>query len=316
MNRYMAGKKKRVLVTGASGFIGRHVVKNLLDRGYKVVAHTNKGDIPSELKNHCERVVTGDIGDSITQQDMLRDSQIVCHLAAHNPSKHIDLKEAAHCYHINALATLKLAEKASEKGVSRFLYFSAGNAYAGVSRPCVESDGMFPYEYATSYLVSKIAAEIYLMNISQRLPIEVIIFRVTTPYGPGEPSDKVIPTFLHAVAQGQPLHLINGGTTTFNFVYVTDVANLTAKAIESDCQGIYNVASGEHTSLSKLAKTIIALYPDYDMPIDIEPETKGAFPGFPPISIEKARNTFNFSPRPLVVGLSDYRKSLEDKSRR
>lgn len=315
MTRNKLGETIRVLVTGASGFVGRHVVTTLLDIGYTVIAHTHKRDLPLSISNRCERVVAGDICDINMQHEMLRDVQVVCHLAAHIPSRHLDLQEASRCYSVNALATLALAEKASEEGVHRFVYFSTGNMYSRESGPCVESDRIFPSEYATDYMVSKLAAEIYLMNVSQHLPLEVIILRVTTPYGPGEPFNKVIPTFLRCAAQGQPLHLANGGTTTYNFVFVTDVAELAVRAIESGCQGIFNVASGEHTSLLGLANAIIAQYADREVLLDLQPETKEAFPGFPPISIEKTKNTFNFSPRPLAVGLRDYRISLEYESR-
>jgi nucleoside-diphosphate-sugar epimerase len=282
----------------------------LLDRGYLVVAQLHQKDLPLKTKNRCERVLLGNICDLSLQQDMVQDVQVVCHLAAHIPTQHMGLQEAARCYSINAQATLELATMASEEGVRRFVHFSAGNMYANYDRPCAESDRIFPAEYATDYMVSKLAAEIYLTNISQRLPMEVVILRIGTPYGLGEPSKKVIPTFLRFAAQGRPLHLVNGGVATYNFVFVADVADLAMRAIEGGSQGIYNVASGEHTSLLELASAIVDLYSERDVPLNIEPATKGTFPGVPAISIDKARKAFGFSPRSLAVGLREYRASL------
>ncbi len=310
MTENQANKPECVLVTGASGFLGRHVVSTLLDKGYTVVAHQYGTDLPPETKKRCKRVLSGDICDPCMQQDILQDVQVVCHLAAHIPTQYTGLQEASRCYSINTQATLELATMASEEGIRRFVYFSAGNIYASSDGPCVESDRIFLAEYAIDYLMSKLAAEIYLTNICQRLPMEAVILRICTPYGPGEPSKKVIPTFLRLAAQGQPLHLVNGGVATYNFVFVADVADLAMRAIEGGSQGIYNVASSEYTSLLELANIIVDLYGERDVPLNVEPATKGAFQGFPAISIDKAAKAFGFSPRPLAVGLREYRASL------
>ena len=310
MSQDYATKPECVLVTGAAGFVGRHVVATLLDRGRRVVALQQRKALPPDVQPQCERVLSGDICDPAIQQEALRNAQVVCHLSAYIPVKLDDLQEAAACYLINARATLELALAASERGVRRFVHLSAGNMYAPSDRPCTESDSLFPADYATGYFVSKLAAEIYLAHVCQRTAMEVVILRVGTPYGPGEPSHKVIPTFLRQAAQAQTLRLLNGGGTRFNFVYIADVADCAVRAIESGSPGIYNVASGEHTSLREIAQTIVELFPDRKVPLHVEPATPVAFSGFPALSIDKARQMWRFVPRPLAEGLRDYRASL------
>lgn len=303
-------KPEQILVTGASGFLGGHVVATLLNEGYNVVAHSNHRHLPPEISERCKRIVSGDIRDPEVQQKALQNVQVVCHLAAYIPPQYNGLNEAVHCYSVNAQASLELATMASEKGVRRFIYFSTGNMYERSDRPCVETDKIFPAEYASDYFVSKLAAEIYLTNISIRLPIEVVILRIGAPYGPGEPDNKVIPTFLRLASQGQTLRVLSGGISTANFVFVSDIADITEKVISGGSQGIYNVASGENTSLLELANTIISMYGEKNSKLNIEPPLKGTFLGFQPISIDKAKKELGFYPRCLVDGLKDYRVSF------
>jgi len=311
MSGYQAGHTARVLVTGASGFLGGHVVTALLDRGYRVVAHQNRRAISPELKTRCERIVSGDICDPRVQEEVLQDVQVVCHLAAFIPTQYAVLQDAVRCYTINAQAVLELAAKAIERGVRRFIHFSTGNMYAASDCPCAEENRIFPAEYATDYMASKLVAELYLTSICQPSPMDAVILRIATPYGPGEPDKKVIPTFLRFAAQGHPLSLVNEGLATYNFVYVADIADLTIRAIESGSPGIYNVASGEHTSLLELADSIIGLYREHEVPLTVGPLVTGSFSGFPAISIDKARKEFGFSPCSLIEGLRLYRASIE-----
>jgi nucleoside-diphosphate-sugar epimerase len=140
------------------------------------------------------------------------------------------------------------------------------------------------------------------------------MLRAGTPYGPGEPPRKVIPAFLRQAAQGLPLRVAAGGTAAFNFVHVADVADCVARAVGGGPAGIYNVASGEHTALRELAQAVAALYPPGRVAVEIAPPVPGAFAGFPPLSVERARATWGFAPRPLAIGLRDYQRSLAAES--
>jgi UDP-glucose 4-epimerase len=300
-----------VLVTGAAGFIGRHVVEALLEQGHNVVALQHRRTMPLQIQARCKRVLSGDLRDPGIQQEALRDIQVVCHLSAYIPERFDDSpQEALACFLVNAQATLELATAASERGIRRFIHLSTGNMYAASDRPCVEADSLFPAEYAAGYFASKLAAELYLTRLAKRTGVEVVILRVGTPYGPGEPDQKVIPSFLRLAARGETLRIANGGGARYNFVYVTDVADCTLMAIKSGPPGIYNVASGEHTSIGELAHAIVELFGERALPLDIQPVTTLAFSGFPALSIDKARRTWGFAPSSLAAGLRKYRMSL------
>ena len=295
-----------ILVTGAAGFVGQHVVAKLLTRGRQVVAIEHRRPMPEELRSRCQHVLTADLCDKGTQREALRDVHAICHLAAYIPPGMDDLSSAALCYRINAEMTLELATGAAANGVQRFVHLSTGNMYASSATPCIESESVFPSGHGTGYFASKFAAELYLTHLGRITGMQTVILRIGTPYGPGEPANKVVPTFLRLAHQRQALRLVNGGCARLNFVHVSDVADCIVEAVETGPDGIYNVASGEHTSLLQLADSIVTLFGGCEVPLHVEPPTSDAFPGFPPVSIDKAIRTWNYAPRSLAQGLSDY----------
>lgn len=302
-----------VLVTGAAGFVGGHVVRALADAGYRLAVLQNRTPLPADLAALCERVTSGDIRDPRVRVAALDQVSIVCHLSAYIPTRMDNLQEADLCNQINAVAVLNFAEEAAQQGVRRFVHLSTANLYAESSSARAESDPVFPAELGTAYFVSKFAGEVYLSNISKRTGMAALILRVATPYGPGEPDNKVIPTFLRMAAEGKPLRMTNGGVTRFSYVHVSDVAACVLKAVGGGDAGIYNIASEEHSSILELAEQIVALHGDGGPKLHIEPVVPGAFTGFAPLSIDKARQTWSFAPRPLATGLREYRDYLVDK---
>ncbi|OBH55119.1 hypothetical protein A5687_03150 [Mycobacterium mantenii] len=299
-----------MLVTGAAGFTGGHVVRILADAGYRLAVLQHRTPLPASLAALCERVTSGDIRDPDVREAALDRVSVVCHLSAYIPTRMDDLREADLCNQINSLAVTNFAEEAAQRGVRRFVQISGANMYAPSDIPRTESDAVFPAQFGTAYLVSKFAAEVYLSNIAKRTGMEVLILRVATPYGPGEPANKVIPAFLRMAAEGKPLRMVNGGVARFSYVHVQDVATSVLNAVGRGDSGIYNIASGEHTSVLELAQQIVALHGDGSTKLDIEPVVPGAFTGFAPVSIEKARQTWRFAPRSLATGLREYRDHL------
>lgn len=297
---------RRTLVTGGAGFVGQHVIAALCQRGHQIVALQHRCKLPADIAAQCCEVIEGDLVDEQLQRRAVQQVDRVCHLAAYIPRTLDDAAEAEACHRVNALATLGLARAAIERGIERFVYLSAANSYARGDRPATENDLVFPSVFAPYYLTSKLAGEIYLHHACRHSATQTVTLRVGTPYGPGEPSGKVIPAFLAYAARGEPLRLRHGGRPTYNFVYVEDVARCVAAALENGESGLYNFAAGESTTLLELAATIAELHADRPPPISIEPADEDGFRGFPAISIEKARRTWGLTPLMLREGLRRY----------
>jgi len=298
-----------ILVTGAAGFIGQHVVACLLNRGHRVVALQHRKRVPRCIEARCE-VCSGDICEPGTLKQVLGRVEAVCHVSAYIPVKLNDLSEAAACYRVNAQAALDLAREASRHGVRQFVYTSSGSLYVPLQRPCTETDPVFPDQHATSYLASKLAGEIYLSHVARHSEMQAVTLRVGTPYGPGAPLRQVIPVFMRRAAQGMPLIVLNGGIASYNFVWVEDVAYCVARAVESKISGTYNVAAGEHTSLRCLADTVVEVFGNQEVAVHVEPVSDPGYTGLPALSIARACQAWEFAPLALDQGLDRYRLSL------
>ena len=103
----------------------------------------------------------------------------------------------------------------------------------------------------------------------------------------------------------------HGGAATYNFVYIEDVAGCIASALESGVPGLYNVSSGESTSVRQLAESVARLHRGRAVRVLVEPGVGTGASGFAAISIEKARRTWGYRPLSLDQGLTRYRDALK-----
>ncbi len=292
-----------VLVTGAAGFLGRHVTADLIARGHAVRVLEHRSTLPADLRARCE-VVTGDLRDRALRRAALRGVDAVCHLAAHVPGRLDDPAEARACLKSNALATLDLATEAADLQIRRFVYASSGSVYSALNRPSTETDPTFPTPEAAIYATSKLAGEIYLSQVCARSAMQAVILRLGAPYGPGAPARQVIPTFLRRAAAGQALELSDGGAARYNFVRTEDVVVCVAKALETPPAGIFNVAAGEHVSIRALAETIAGLYGRGAAGLVLAPADGAGRAGLPAMDIARARRAWGVRPWPLARGLA------------
>ncbi len=313
MSEHLSHTSLHILVTGATGFIGRHVINTLIERGHSVIAMIHNKELLQDVHKKCLDVVYGDICNTSVLENLTHNIDVICHIAAYIPSRYDDPSEAERCYRINALATLSLASIAINKGIKRFVYTSTGNMYKWTQQPAIESDTIYPTDIAPFYFISKLAGEVYLNFISKTSNMDVLILRIGSPYGPGAPSKMVIPTFLKKARNGERLIVQNGGMSKYNFVYIDDVSSIIAKSLEYGDSGIYNISSSNSTSLRQLAEAVALVYSDRNVVVDIDSPTKDSFAGFPEMSIEKAIQTWQFSPLNIYDGLCRYKSVIDEE---
>jgi nucleoside-diphosphate-sugar epimerase len=234
----------------------------------------------------------------------------VCHLAAFLPPNMADSAFAERCYQVNALASLRLAEAALAAGTRRFIFASSANAYAPKPHPATEDEVPYPAGRATYYLASKLTAELYLDHLSRTRDLALTTLRLSSVYGPGT-AGGVVARFMALAAAGQPLTVRDGGIPRTDHVYIDDVVDLVARALEQPETGTFNAGSGEHISLSDLAHSVRATYPERDVEIRTEPPAGEPAPSFAALDIGKARLAFGYAPRTLSDGLAALRKAME-----
>ena len=311
-SRFDKGSSRRVLVTGGSGALGRHVISLLIGDGWEVTALVHRNTIPTPVGPGCIRLVGGNIGDQAIMSSILPDVDAVCHLAAYLPPDYGSPSYASACFEINALATLHLGRLCADQG-KRFVFCSSGQAYSPSSVAVTEDAPLYPAERATFYLVSKLSGELFIERLRRHHGLEAITFRMGSCYGPGMPENSVVASFMKQAIARKPLLVRDGGVPSCDFVYVADVARLVTAALETGAGGVYNAGSGTATSVLELAYAVKETFSDLPVGIEMASVERPAPASFPPLSMAKTQAMWGHSPTSLQAGLAAFRTHLEQE---
>lgn len=239
-----------VLVTGASGFIGKRLIPVLVQRGYRV--------IQVDIQNTSKDIQYLDIT-SNECVDFVRECnpEVVIHLAAQ-----VDVLESftktRKDLQTNILGTLNLLLGSAESQVTNFIYINSGGAIydANQEKPIRESGVLAPL---SPYGVSKLAGEYYVQSICSTYGIGWTSLALSNCYGPVQDHFKgVIFAFWENLKKNKQVR-INGAQTTRDFVYIDDVIEAINLAILKPCNRRVNISSGIEVSLIELFQMVASL---------------------------------------------------------
>lgn len=257
-----------ILVTGGAGFIGSHVVKELLAAGAgEVVIYDNftrgkHSHIEDMLRDPRCRLFEdgGDIRDTDILNAAVKGRDAVIHLAAMWLLHCKDYPRTA--FHVNIEGTFNVLEACVRNNVKRLVYSSSASVYGdALEVPMTESH---PFNNRNFYGASKIAGEAMCRAFHDRYGLSYVGLRYMNVYGPHQDQTAaytgVIPIMLNKIDANEP-PIINGdGTQAYDFVYVEDVARCNLLALCADVTDeFYNVGSGVQTRISELCDTILRL---------------------------------------------------------
>ena len=243
-----------VLVTGADGFIGSHLVERLVARGARVRALAQYNSFnswgwldDSPVRDEIE-VVTGDVRDPLCCREICRDMDTVFHLAAliaipysyRAPQSYVDT---------NVSGTLNMVQGAKEAGVRRFMHTSTSEVYG--TAQYVPIDEKHPLQPQSPYSASKIGADQMALSYWHAFELPVTIMRPFNTYGPRQSARAVIPTIISQIAAGAETIRLGDVTPTRDFNYVTDTCDGMLALAECDvCVGeVVNIASNYEISV-------------------------------------------------------------------
>ena len=253
----------QVLVTGADGFIGSHLVESLVRKGYRVRAFVLYNSFNSwGWLDHCTpdvkgefEVFAGDIRDPHGVRESMKGCDAVLHLAAliaipysyHSPDTYVDT---------NAKGTLNVLQAARELGVHRLVHTSTSEVY-GTARfvPITEEH---PLQGQSPYSASKIAADQLAYSFHASFGLPVVIARPFNTYGPRQSARAVIPTIITQIAAGKRQIKLGAVSPTRDFNFVQDtVAGLIATLNSERGVGeVVNFGSNFEISVGDTAKLI------------------------------------------------------------
>ncbi len=228
--------KEKILVTGANGFIGSGLVKELEDGGARVIK--------------LDRAI-------LTQPDVLirtikriKPSKIF-HLAAYG--NHYDQKDVREIYNANVYGTFNLLQAASQAGVKCFVNTGSSSEYGKKDVPMKED--MVP-EANTMYGATKVASTYLSKAFASEYGLPVVTVRPFSVYGPGEAEHRFIPTVIRCCLSGQPLKLAHG---VHDWIYIDDFVNgmiIAANNIRKLSGEVVNIGTGKQYSNEKVVEEV------------------------------------------------------------
>lgn len=230
----------RVLVTGAAGFVGRHVVARLA-REHEVVALVHS---QPAWEMPATQTIVADLTSPSLGARLPRDIDVIIHLAQ---AYKTFPEHAAEIFAVNAASTQRLADHARSVGIRRFILASSGSIYAPAAVPLRETETPRPMGF---HPATKLIAEQVLSYYAD--PLDVVSLRLFAPYGPGQ-VDRLIPRLIEAVRAGNPITLSHGGEPRINPVYVDDLTEVFAQAVAGAGVGVVNVAGPTVVSIRDIA---------------------------------------------------------------
>lgn len=256
--------QNKILVTGADGFIGSHLVEELVKKGYNVKAFALYNSfnswgwldtLPKDIMENVD-VFTGDVRDPHGVKEAMKDCNAVFHLAAliaipfsyHSPDTYVDT---------NIKGTLNILQAARTLELERVLVTSTSEVYG--TAQYVPIDEKHPYQGQSPYSATKIGADRLAESFYRSFNLPVTIVRPFNTYGPRQSARAVIPTIITQLLSGKTDIKLGSLTPTRDFNYVKDTANGFIEIYKSS-QTIgeeINIATQKEISIGQLANELI-----------------------------------------------------------
>ena len=255
---------KKVLITGAEGFIGSHLVERLLQEGCDIRAFVYYNfsnswgwldSLPRERLEQIE-IFAGDIRDPNGAREAVKGVEAIFHLAAligipysyHSPDNYIDT---------NIKGTLNILQAARASGVKKVLITSTSEVYGTAKYVPIDED--HPKQGQSPYSASKIGADYIAESFYRSFNLPVVIARPFNTYGPRQSARAIIPTIITQLLSGQTEIKLGALTPRRDFTYVKDTARGLIEIVKSDKTAgeEINIATESEISIGELAQRLI-----------------------------------------------------------
>lgn len=301
----------KILVTGAAGFIGSSLVRELCKRGHEVSGIDNL--VTGKIENLSDTLSAidfreGDVRDHKLVHSLCRKVDIIFHEAA-LPSVPKSVLDPATSHQANVEGTFSLLMAARDAGVGRIVYAASSSAY-GESQTLPKEESM-PVAPISPYAVQKLAGELYMQSFARVYGMETVCLRYFNVFGPGQAADSpysgVLAKFITCMLSGSAPTIYGDGSQSRDFTYIQNVVQanlLAASAPAQDVSGnVYNVACGKNYSLLETYYTLAHLIGFDQQPVFASPRNGDIQHSL--ASIDRAKQDFGYVPSiGFVEGLS------------
>lgn len=312
-------RNKKILITGADGFIGSHLTEELLRKGHNVrafVLYNSFGSwgwldhSPKEIRENLE-VFSGDVRDPHGVKEAMRGCDVVIHLAAliaipysyHSPDTYVDT---------NIKGTLNVLQGARELNIKKVVHTSTSEVYGTAKFVPITED--HPLQGQSPYSASKIGADQIARSFHNSFGTPVTIVRPFNTYGPRQSARAIIPTVITQIANGQLKLKLGALHPTRDFNYVKDTVRgfIAAAEANNSIGEVINIGSNYEVSIEETVQLIAKI-----MGVDIVIETDQVRLRPEKSEVErlwadnsKAKNLLGWEP--VFGGLDGLRQGLEE----
>lgn len=248
----------RALVIGGNGFIGSHLVDELITRGWDVVVvdlrERRYEPLPSGV-----RFVRGDLSQAHLVKEALTNVDIVYHLAwatVHETSNQDPVEDVRS----SLILSINLLEECRHAELARFVFVSSGGTVYGPARE-VPIPETHPQDPITAYGINKLAIEKYLKMFKHLYGLDYAILRPSVPYGPRQSPlarQGAVAVFLYRVGHGLPVTVWGDGTNTRDYFYISDLVEALVACAERPLskEHIFNIGGTEEISVNQLIRLV------------------------------------------------------------
>lgn len=314
---------KKILITGAAGFIGSHLVEKLLEEGYQVTGIDNfdpfySKEVKFENLKHAKqnknfRFIELDIRDNNKLKSLLEeDYDCIAHLAA-KAGVRPSIIDPIGYQETNVYGTQNLLEFAKERSIKQFVFTSSSSVYGiNPNVPWKETD--FVLNPISPYASSKISGELLGHVYSHIYNIRFIGLRLFTVYGPRQRPDLAIYKFVKNGIEGKPIPFYGDGTTRRDYTFVDDIVNGLMAAIKYEDSNYEIINLGNHHNI-KLKELVEIIQQKLDKELIIEKLPKQ--PGDVDqtyADIDKAKRLLRWEPKTDInIGIEKFVKWFTNK---
>jgi UDP-glucose 4-epimerase len=243
----------RVVVTGAAGFLGRHVARRFRDEGWEVT-----GFDVAPFEEDGIRFAQGDLTDAISVEQALQGQDVVAHIGAIG-DVYLAGEQPSLAAEVNVLGTANVAEVAVRHGL-RVVYASTWEVYGHPRyQPLDEAHPTMPDH---PYSITKLAGESLLLSAAGLRSLSAVALRLGTAYGSGLRPNSVFRIFIDRARKGEAITIQGDGSQGRQFTHASDIANAFLIASQSEVAGVaLNVVAPESVTVRQLAEMIVERLP-------------------------------------------------------
>ena len=274
-------RNKRALITGGAGLVGSHIADQLVAEGAaEIVVFDNfvrgrRENLGDALASGRVRIVEGDIRNRDQLAEVIRGVDLLFHQAAIRITQ--CAQEPRLALEVLVDGTYNVLEAAVEAGVQKVVAASSASVY-GLAEDFPTTESHHPYNNRTLYGAAKVFNEGLLRSFNDMFGLDYIALRYFNVYGPRMDTHgaytEVLIRWMERIEAGEPPLIFGTGEQTMDFVYIEDIARANLLAAKSEATDtVFNVASGEETSLSELAASL-ARAMDTNLSPEFGPERK------------------------------------------